>query len=237
MTVYGFDMNTSLDGVATSGEYGDRGDATSGWLQWTRSKDGGDTTQGLKADAAVTDPTSSGTVVSLLKGLLTFLRISAAGVGKAEDTAHVTGDTGVMTLAVRKDTAAASSDTTGDYEPLSTDSVGRLRVVAKRDTTDALSLAATTALATSIVVKASPGTLHSIVGYSTTAQFLQVHDASSLPADTAVPEMVFPIAANEAFNIPLPGHVCATGIVICNSTTGPTKTIGAADTWVTAYYE
>jgi hypothetical protein len=53
----------------------------------------------------------------------------ATNLGKAEDAAHTTGDTGVMALAVRKDTAAASSGTTGDYEPLSTDATGRLWIV------------------------------------------------------------------------------------------------------------
>jgi hypothetical protein len=53
---------------------------------------------------------------------------AAANLGKAEDAAHSTGDTGVMLLAVRRDTSAASSDTTGDYEPLSTDSTGKLWV-------------------------------------------------------------------------------------------------------------
>ena len=51
---------------------------------------------------------------------------SAAHLGKAEDAAHTTGDTGVFALAVRTDTAAASSGTTGDYEALHTDSVGAL---------------------------------------------------------------------------------------------------------------
>lgn len=51
---------------------------------------------------------------------------SAAHLGKAEDAAHASGDTGVMSLAVRTDTAAASSGTTGDYEPFHTDSVGAL---------------------------------------------------------------------------------------------------------------
>lgn len=49
---------------------------------------------------------------------------SAAHLGKAEDAAHASGDTGVMSLGVRSDTAAASSGTTGDYEPFHTDSVG-----------------------------------------------------------------------------------------------------------------
>lgn len=51
-----------------------------------------------------------------------------ANLGKAEDAAHATGDVGVMALAVRRDTAAASSGTTGDYEPLQTNSTGSLRV-------------------------------------------------------------------------------------------------------------
>ena len=95
---------------------------------------------------------------------------------------------------------------------------------------------ATTALATNLVAKASAGTLWGFAGYSTTAQFIQVHDASSLPADAAVPELVFPIEANKPFSISIPkGHVCTVGIVICNSTTGPTKTVGSANTWITAY--
>lgn len=51
---------------------------------------------------------------------------SAAHLGKAEDAVHASGDTGVAALAVRTDTAAASSGTTGDYEVLHTDSVGAL---------------------------------------------------------------------------------------------------------------
>jgi len=42
----------------------------------------------------------------------------ATNLGKAEDAAHTSADTGVMALAVRKATAANVSDTDGDYEPL-----------------------------------------------------------------------------------------------------------------------
>ena len=41
----------------------------------------------------------------------------ATNLGKAEDAAHTTGDTGVMMLGVRKDTAAATAGTDGDYQP------------------------------------------------------------------------------------------------------------------------
>lgn len=98
-------------------------------------------------------------------------------------------------------------------------------------------VANTTALAASLVVKASAGTLKGIVGYSTTAQFIQVHNTTSLPADTAVPLVVIPIVANSPYSIDFgDGLPCSTGITVSNSTTGPTKTIGGADTWITATY-
>mgnify|MGYP001600632907 CR=1 FL=1 len=53
---------------------------------------------------------------------------TATALGKAEDAAHTTGDTGVMALAVRNDTNAALAGIDGDYIPLSTDSIGGLRV-------------------------------------------------------------------------------------------------------------
>jgi len=51
----------------------------------------------------------------------------ATALGKAEDAVAGSGDTGVMALAVRKDTAGADS-ADGDYAALHTDSTGRLQV-------------------------------------------------------------------------------------------------------------
>lgn len=45
---------------------------------------------------------------------------------KAEDAAHVSGDRGIPALTVRADTAAATSGTDGDYQPLVTGSDGSL---------------------------------------------------------------------------------------------------------------
>lgn len=53
---------------------------------------------------------------------------AASDLGKIEDAAHSSGDTGIMSLAVRRDTASALATTDGDYIPLSTDSAGRLHV-------------------------------------------------------------------------------------------------------------
>src|SRR5581483_9146543 len=53
---------------------------------------------------------------------------SAANLGKAEDAAHSSGDTGVMMLAVREATATdlSAGNSDGDYEPLQVDASGRL---------------------------------------------------------------------------------------------------------------
>jgi len=51
--------------------------------------------------------------------------VGATNLGKAEDAAHTSADVGVMALAVRADTAAATG-ANSDYVPLLTDANGRL---------------------------------------------------------------------------------------------------------------
>lgn len=51
---------------------------------------------------------------------------TATDLGKAEDAAHTTGDTGVFILAVRSDAAASTGGTDGDYVALTTDATGRI---------------------------------------------------------------------------------------------------------------
>lgn len=86
------------------------------------------------------------------------------------------------------------------------------------------------------VLKASPGTLAGIVGYNSKAsgQFIQLHDSAAVPADTAVPVATFWVPASSNFSFDFPsGMKFTTGIVVCNSSTGPTKTIGSADCFFT----
>lgn len=51
---------------------------------------------------------------------------SATSLGKAEDAAHTSGDTGVLALVVRSDTPANTAGTTGDYSAPINDSLGHL---------------------------------------------------------------------------------------------------------------
>lgn len=85
------------------------------------------------------------------------------------------------------------------------------------------------------VVKASPGTVHRISGYSSDANpvWIQLHDSVTVPADTAVPILTIYVGAGENFDFDLStiGRFCEKGIVVCNSSTGPTKSIDGATAW------
>lgn len=143
----------------------------------------------------------------------------------------------------------APAYTTGDVAQLAVDkdSGGLLCHTRALTTADAVTstpvvslLANNTAYATSLVVKASAGRLFSVNGYNSkaSAQFIQVHNAASLPADTAVPVSIATAPASSNFSIdfgPL-GIPLSTGIVVSNSSTGPAKTIGSADVYFTASY-
>ena len=99
----------------------------------------------------------------------------------------------------------------------------------------------TTAYAASLIIKAGSGRLFGLTGYNSkgSAQFIQLHDSATLPTDTAVPKVVFRVAANSNFSLNYDaedGREFASGIVVCNSSTGATKTIGSADCWFDGQY-
>jgi hypothetical protein len=90
------------------------------------------------------------------------------------------------------------------------------------------------------VVKSGPGVLFGLSVYNSNGatQFIQLHDAATLPDDGAVPVFFFPVATVSAVFVQYspPGRFFQRGIVVCNSSTGPTKTIGAADCFFDAQF-
>lgn len=97
-----------------------------------------------------------------------------------------------------------------------------------------------TAYGTSEVVKTTPGIVHRISGFNahTSPVWIQLHDAVSLPANDAVPAIIIYVAATANFDFDLSdiGRFCQKGIVVCSSSTGPTKTLSGATVWFNIQY-
>jgi hypothetical protein len=82
------------------------------------------------------------------------------------------------------------------------------------------------------VIKNSSGALFKIFGYNSgPAQFIQLFNSTTIPADNAVPVMSWRVQAASNFEIEFGacGIFLNTGISVCNSSTSATKTIGSAD--------
>ena len=66
-------------------------------------------------------------------------------------------------------------------------------------------------------------------------RYIQVFDSATLPADGAVPLLIFPLATLTSISPPIDfgvyGQTFVNGIVVCNSSTEATKTIGSADSF------
>ncbi len=73
---------------------------------------------------------ADGDYVNLSTDSTGALRVTGGGGGTQyqEDTAHTTGDTGTLSLAVRRDANTTLVDATGDYAPLQVDASGGLKV-------------------------------------------------------------------------------------------------------------
>ncbi len=96
-----------------------------------------------------------------------------------------------------------------------------------------------TALEASHIIQASPGYLSALNVYNdaATGQYIQLFDSATLPADGTVPVKIMYLATKATGSMPLgDGMAFTKGIVVCNSSTGGSKTIGSANCWFDGSY-
>lgn len=190
---------------------------------WDRAR--GTVANGLAVD--VTRIAAGATVIGKVgidqttPGTTNGVQVNAALPAGANVIGHVITDTGSTTAVTGFVQSKETPDATSTYCPTNDDSI---------------------AYEASSVSKGSAGVLYSISGYNskTTGQFIQVHNSATLPADTAVPIVIFFVSAQSNFYYSPSekfGKFFSTGIVVCNSSTGPTKTIGSGDCWFNVLYQ
>jgi hypothetical protein len=91
----------------------------------------------------------------------------------------------------------------------------------------------------SAVVKAQPGAVFGwlITNTNAASRSIQFFDATAVPADTTVPliSILLTTGATSVVTLIRP-RIFLKGIVVCNSSTAATKTIGAADSIIDIQY-
>lgn len=183
--------------------------------------DGSIVTIGTEADTAATSDAATGTLMAFTKRISARLTAVITALGTPFQAG---GALGAGTAIIGK--FGVDQTTPGTTNGVQINAV------------TAATTASSTAYETSHIGKASAGTLFAVSIYNsaTFAQFYQLHDAASLPANTAVPKSIIRIPAQGTggWDFGLRGRPFATGIVIANSSTGPTLTIGAADSFYDA---
>lgn len=167
-------------------------------------------------------------------GLITTNPATAANWAiYVEDAGETAGGNLCMAGSVRRDTAAASSGTTGDNSTINTAAEGQLWVTTAPTTTSGLSVAnfnsgdTYTALTNSAqVIKASAGNLYGYYIYNpnATATYVMLYNiaAASVTVGTSTAQMVFCIPATSGANLmfPYPISFSNAGWSIAAATTG-----------------
>lgn len=193
-------------------------------------------------------PTGSNTIGSIASiGTSVTPGTGAANLGKAEDAAHASGDTGVMSLAVRTDTPTNRSGADGDYEPLQV-SAGRLwassvvtSISAGSNLIGDVGLSgARTSGGTTIFrsidldeteedVKTSAGQVYWIhaMNLGSSTRFLKFYNATaaSVSVGTTTPVLTFPLATQgdtngAGFTLAIPNGIAFSTAICVAATTG-----------------
>lgn len=90
-----------------------------------------------------------------------------------------------------------------------------------------------------VLVKVTAGRLHwiSVFNGNAAQRFFQVFDSATVPLDGAIPTYIQALSATSSsakeLAFPPEGFKFTNGLYVCTSSTGPTKTLAAADLFYT----
>lgn len=154
----------------------------------------------------------------------------ATSLGKAEDSVHANGDTGVMILGIRDDTLNATSGTEGDYEGIHTTATGAMWVTQAPSTSGGWSTAmmtsadgSTALTATAQAIKASAGTFGGYYVYNpnSAATYVHIYNVAfgSVTVGTTNPQCTFCIPATSGANLEIGNGVNFTTAMSAAATT------------------
>jgi hypothetical protein len=101
--------------------------------------------------------------------------VAATNLGKAEDAAHSSGDVGVAAMTVRANTATSLSGSDNDYQPLITDTNGRLHVL---DANSTIIVSDTTAIKASVEIMDDWDAVHDSAASSDGPQLMAAYDST-----------------------------------------------------------
>lgn len=173
----------------------------------------------LKSTASGSDEVVHHNIDTLVPGT------GATALGKAEDAAHVSGDTGVAVLAVRRDTPAASGGTDGDYSTVDVSAEGGLWAALLATAKGGASIFRTLDLdETEEDVKTSAGQVYGyfFANLNAALRYLKFYNAAaaSVTVGTTTPVLTFPLPANSSGHISFPVPIAFSTAISVAATTG-----------------
>lgn len=186
-------------------------------------------------------------------GTLRIVHVGDVGTSVNVIAALPTGSNVIGALSANQSVNAAQINGLATGFGSGVDNTGVLRIVHVTDVASSVqtlpsalsgsapSNADSTAYTSGLSIKASAGVLYAVSGYnsSTSVQFINVHNKATAVADADVPTIVLRIPATSNFYFSPSekfGKYFATGMMVTNSSTGPTSTTQAADCWFSCLY-
>ena len=179
----------------------------------------------------ITNGTDSATITTVsAKKCLDVNVAGGAGVQYAEDAAHASGDSGTVSLVVRRDTPSSLAGTDGDYSVIQVNALGSARVTADAYGLGFLNSAVTNSL---VLVVGSQAKTSLILVENTGGSkcYFQVFDAASTGAvtlGTTVPKWSFPVPAGSIYEMQIPLGFTSGVVIAATATFGGSGAPSAA---------